>query len=485
MNYLNEKGNALVLTIFTLILVSVLGFSLLTVTANSNKTTVNERFDQSIYYIAEAGLNLEKSMLYSTINSAFDDTVIQFNSTKPEDKIHFNFTSTFDSYFCLANPNYCIGKEKQLTSFQQQYNKNPISETVVLKNCTGTTEMDCTFIIKSSGFFQDQPSKTRDLEQTVKISSKTYLNNEGNNGNGQTPENPTSGSPGTLPFSNLVALSLGEIKTSGNADIHGNIASNTNKSEVKKEDKLHGELIEFTDPININNYLPPFPTTDFNKLNLPKQLENLQNSNVYLEKLSGAQTINIGSNDRTIYVDTLDLKEGITVEGTGKLTIIVKNTINLEGNISRADKDPNKLNIYYQGTQKEVSTSTKDNGSHSATNIDGSIHILNSELNYEGGKILGNIYYYGEKDMKVNGNSKGNANYIVAPNAAIQMNGNADFYGAIIAKEININGNHDLHYSSNMLVPLPNSNPSPSTPSIPSVTVDDKPTTSESDVEEK
>lgn len=68
----NEQGYALFLTILVLSLVSVLGISLITITSNANKITVSERSDQSLYYIAETGINLEKAKILQTIEQIYD-----------------------------------------------------------------------------------------------------------------------------------------------------------------------------------------------------------------------------------------------------------------------------------------------------------------------------------------------------------------------------------------------------------------------------
>ena len=60
----NERGHALFLALLAIVFVSVVGIGLLTVSANSNKITVYERQNQALYYIAEAGINHSKSLLY-------------------------------------------------------------------------------------------------------------------------------------------------------------------------------------------------------------------------------------------------------------------------------------------------------------------------------------------------------------------------------------------------------------------------------------
>ncbi|MCI5066017.1 hypothetical protein MRY87_09860 [bacterium] len=55
------------------------------------------------------------------------------------------------------------------------------------------------------------------------------------------------------------------------------------------------------------------------------------------------------------------------------------------------------------------------------------------------------IYYYGPKDLKINGNSDTYA-FIVAPNADVELLGNGDYYGGLKAKTFYVNGNGSFNY---------------------------------------
>lgn len=56
----NEKAYVFVVALLLIVLISVMGLSLMTITSNTLKVTQHERKDQSVYYIAEAGLNEKK-----------------------------------------------------------------------------------------------------------------------------------------------------------------------------------------------------------------------------------------------------------------------------------------------------------------------------------------------------------------------------------------------------------------------------------------
>lgn len=56
----NQRGSALALALFLVVIISILGISLLSVSSNSLKQVDYERKDQAVFYIAEAGMSLAK-----------------------------------------------------------------------------------------------------------------------------------------------------------------------------------------------------------------------------------------------------------------------------------------------------------------------------------------------------------------------------------------------------------------------------------------
>lgn len=80
----NEQGFTLVITILAIMLISILGLSLMTTTANSKKISQSEYVDQSAYYIAEAGLTLAINTIDPKIKKAKEKAEIEFS--KPNNK---------------------------------------------------------------------------------------------------------------------------------------------------------------------------------------------------------------------------------------------------------------------------------------------------------------------------------------------------------------------------------------------------------------
>ena len=472
MNYFNEKGNALVITLFVLVLVSVLGFSLLTVTANSNKTTVNERYDQSIYYIAEAGLNLEKARLYEEINEAFNYTL---NESK--NKTSFDFNKVFNDYLCDKYNDACNASVNQYNNFLKQHNKQPIATTKIIKKCEPTTKLDCTFTLQSEGYFEDQPTKTRQLAQELKVTST---------GGGVIIEEDIKN---VIPFEDLpykdIAAFVHQLNSAnGNAKVCGNFVTN-NDSRTNGNGNFQfyngGQVIPTSSPINLNAYLPPVHTSNPNYSTLPEELYRLQASDLYIPKLSGGVELNVGELNRTIYVDELDISGHIKVKGSGYLNIVVLNKASLNtGSIKREDANPSKLNIYYKGTDTLSIGSKGNNGNNgnnntdvcnadkifttqllnSLTTIGGSIHIEKSSVDLDSSHIIGNLYIHSNTSLQINSTTKLKVNYIVAPKTSVRENGTAVVNGVLISNQLDIKGNITVIKPTNITVPLPDNPPS-------------------------
>ncbi len=91
----NQRGSALALALFLVVIISILGISLLSVSSNSLKQVDYERKDQAVFYIAEAGMSLAKlevkkelteiqSRSYQQITKWIDTENTRRKSTRPQ-----------------------------------------------------------------------------------------------------------------------------------------------------------------------------------------------------------------------------------------------------------------------------------------------------------------------------------------------------------------------------------------------------------------
>ena len=67
----NEKGYILLVTLMALVFIGIIGLSLFTVTLTTHSQSTSERKDQSVFYVAEAGLNIKEARLVKLIDQAY------------------------------------------------------------------------------------------------------------------------------------------------------------------------------------------------------------------------------------------------------------------------------------------------------------------------------------------------------------------------------------------------------------------------------
>lgn len=511
MKHLNERGYALFLTILVLVLVSTLGMGLLTITANSNKVTVNERTDQSLYYIAETGINLEKAKILQTIEQIYNTLQSSINNAnEAEQKAIIANYGSVDSYYAhLIENTYCneynsiIGDATKCNTtnhrytnsytLEQQFSKNPISDTTVAFSCVST---ECTFSISSIGRFNNGTTN-RELNQNLVVKLPTYsggTTGESGGGSGNTPSNP---------LSNYGAITKGNIELVGGSKINGNSASlngilslkggaeangKVSVSDPSKFDypKSMGDLsTKLIDPISldINSLLPEYPSnevTRLSQLSYPQNLEVaasqynktlvinngdfladnwitqnytynlLQDTRFKTFKVATNNTItlNIGNNNVSLYVDNLNIQQGhIKIQGSGTLNLYVKNSINIKGSFNnQQNANPAQLNIFYEGTAATTF--------NAETQIYGSYYSKTADLKLTGGAgFYGNIYSGGD-DISISGGVDTDGQYIVAPNASLDLSGGGEIKGTVIVDNISGSGGTSITYGD-PIIPLP------------------------------
>jgi hypothetical protein len=204
----------------------------------------------------------------------------------------------------------------------------------------------------------------------------------------------------------------------------------------------------------IKNYsLPSFPEFPDDLVDRGS-IENgrIDNDGKYSDIIVGnLLTIYTGPADeeRNIRVGKLKVNGNIVIEGEGKLNLYVDQEFDLnKGSINNED-NVDALIMYYKGQNKLKITDGEFYGSiYTATGFLFSGNVI----------IVGNIISGGIDDkFQCTGSSSVKGN-IYAPNAIINLNGNANIIGAVIAKQIKLNGtgNNDykIEYNNDILFPF-------------------------------
>lgn len=164
----NERGYVFIVTLLLITLISVIGFGLMTITKNTLKVTTHEQADQSVYYIAEADLNVKRADINAELEAIFQPFLEKYNK---DDKFDINkaFLSAAESYMdnklTLPTQGTQTKPEKvyaTLENYKKQRGLQPSSTVTLIKD-----DEPYTYILKSTAMI-DNVSRT--------ISQKFSLN---------------------------------------------------------------------------------------------------------------------------------------------------------------------------------------------------------------------------------------------------------------------------------------------------------------------
>lgn len=458
----NENGYTFVIALFVVAFISILGLGLMTLTTNTLNTTKHERDDQSTFYIAEAGLNVEKEEIYTTINNAYDWVRDKHKNTKIEDRDNIDFVDLFIKRIEDELPTELI----EYQNFRPQFNKQPeacIKVELLSINPFKITIESTGYLLKTinSKVCPDNIIKpNRVVEQIVEVDlNLKFLNNI----DSEVGDGSISG------LSNLAVQTTGDIKLDGGSKIVGSAVTNTGTIHFTGDTNITG-AIGTSKPLDAPDYLitqnklkerlvdikvpeillPEFPSNTFTSLasasypsDFPlnngnyayvkgsKEFFSLtENAKIKSFSVPDGETITIDIGDRTVNLlveETFSIGSNATVniKGNGKLNIFVKNSLTLIGTLGTMNRDPNNINVYFAG----ISTPKIDDG---GSLIAASLYVEKSDLTFAGGGgISGNIIS-GGKNITIDNGRKPTGQYILAPNAKVSLGG--DYKGVIIAQ---------------------------------------------------
>jgi Tfp pilus assembly protein PilX len=476
----SEGGYGLVLTFLVSILVAIVGISLITMNSNSVKLSQHERDDQSLYYIAEAGVNIEKAEILKNTKTAYNQAKTYYNGLSAENQAKTSFDNIFTGYLKGFYPSNNYGNEY---TFDKQFNSTPASKTDV----TITKANTYTFQIHSSASFNESPQNSRNVEQVITVNLQPEIDHVTAPGGGlpnlgsgytvQTKGNITLA--GGAKIGGNVANENGIISLDGGASITGTVGTSPDNFKYPSwMGNLHDKV---TNPVGYPGLsaLPSYPydtMRDMSKLTPPPNKEVSSGSNktnvinngafqatnwmtnnysytvperVNFTKFEVSQNntikLNVGDTDKHIYVKDLNVIQGnIEVIGTGKLFIYVENSINIKGSLNK-NGDSNQVMVHYSGT-KEASFSNE-------TQISGSLYVDKADLTFSGGTgFKGNIYS-GGKTVSFLGGTNSAGQHIIAPNANAALKNGATLKGALLANTLTMDGGTSINYAESAIDP--------------------------------
>lgn len=457
-HYLNEAGYSLVGVLLLVVLISVLGLGLLTVTTTSVKTTTSERSDQSAFYIAEAGATVKME----EIEEIVAEEAQEFEKTKDQ-KDENDIRSKIYHFYDVLTDRLIESKkstEEYGLNFEETFGKP--AEFDVSTNEDGDVQINSKelkgskqFKIISTGAIGNQK---RTVEQVFTVEYVPAKGGSGDGGGGGGDDN--TGGPQIVPcmaayvndtirmtdgayikgdFTNdedkcgVQAGSIGtrkagagSITVSGGPTIEGSIYvppgsegnaltgdSETIRKLPKPVGKDMGELPKLLDfPLIPKNYIVP-PDKEIkngsNKKDVIKDgslfIDNWMTNNYTLEIRDNLEFNEIKLNENnTLNLDLGGMDRGIVVK---KLNV-TNGHIKIEGD--------NKLTIYV--------TDSIVMGSGSSINEEGKINQLN-------------VFLEGSHDPK---NPK-----------TLKLGGNQKIYGSLYAEDANIEFGAGGGFQGNLL----------------------------------
>lgn len=507
----NQRGSALALALFLVVIISILGISLLSVSSNSLKQVDYERKDQAVFYIAEAGMSLAKlevkkelseiqSRSYQQITKWIDSENTRRKSTRPQ-LPRLKKAEAEAEYRRILNSEFKAFKNAPSILESHAISSGKVASiTLDTELPADGTPLLYRINIVSKGSIEG--SKEREVTQEIEIEPRLPFSEDGDSGDG-TGENNNEQPPGSFP-DGYASIVSGNISITEGGSVTGNVSLQNGTFTLKGGAKVNGD-ISLENPNNIiadhwlsyttvpklnidpKSYLPPtfFPDDKFLAANnisyASKQtigdqwnpydvIDNQGNYNAphtwrdpkYTLNLSTGSssikfrnftvdtgndfTIDVGDKEVDIYIDNLNIKNGkIFIKGNGKLNIYAKNITNFIGPFNQ-NGNPSQLNIYHQGSSTiNLNANSKIAGS-----------IINKSSNMvltSGAAIYGNIIS-GGRSIEISGGMQTNGQYIIAPNATINLKGGGHITGIVVANNISSSGGTSITYGG-PATPLP------------------------------
>lgn len=441
----NEQGYSLLITLFTFVLISLFGFSLFIVTNNTMKTSANERIDQSVYYVAEAGLVEKRAALFEQIQKAHQQAVAEYTNQLLTTPLHQQ-TINFQEIFKKELDKTVDISSDVINDFEKNFSHQATAEIEIHREEHLASNI-ISYTIYSTGSLND---KERKVSQRIVVALNTVStipdSGTGNVGDFAvySKNNITYGYYGIKDQvkGHLASASTSQVEVNGwypepihityDPDSFDQLVNETFQQQLHFDSSAfenidyrpnHSPLIKGNSLIgNWNEHHNQVLTlTDHLKLDTFSTSSNL------------TLTIDVGHSDKILYVEDLTLDGTLNIVGAGSLTIFVKESLNFKYSNINVNGDPNKLNIYYAGTNPI----TIANGLHLKANL----FIKNADLTFSGGAgISGSFYSNGTGKTLINGGTVSKDVLFVMPHSNFTITGGANLIGSILCNELFIDG---------------------------------------------
>lgn len=454
---------------------------------NSVKMSAGEREDQSVYYIAESGATMVLAEIEETLMGCPSDVedlrlsicpdmtsgeLLSEQSVKEKiietiniDSFETNLGKSSSAKVSIVyigesdeNP---IKKEFKIISTGEIGNrKRTVEGNFTLSNLEGSSVLEIPNNLtlftygnifngeKINGDITTTSKNAKSIKVTSgsKISGNIYVS-ENNGINALNLDSINASDPARNYYINKIK-NINEINYKPISEFafptFPNFESyNTLPDEWIERDAWNKHQVIKDGDFNLNNtWYAGIYKLDFSKGDRPNKL-SFNKFNV-----SGNSNLNIytGNKDVTLVVQDFNLDGLITIHGTGKLNIYVKDKFTFgSGNINKG-RDINLLNFYVAGPTNR--DEYKNITIAADMEIFGSVFVDNINLNLTGsGRIRGHIFSNGKNIDLTGGGGYGNT-LIFAPNALVKIinSSGSDLKGTIISDSYYGTGGANITY---------------------------------------
>ncbi|WP_368646302.1 pilus assembly PilX N-terminal domain-containing protein [Alkalibacterium putridalgicola] len=441
----NDEGSGLVLALMTLMVFSILGVALGTITIGSYKLGDVNRDDNSAYYIAEAGANMAYDELQTIINDTYKNNSNETSFYEAAEYQLFNSEST----------NKIQGKTYSDGFFEPQFGEQP-EATIAIEIMDNGDSKD--YKIVSVGKIGQ---RTRTVEKNVKV---TWIA-KGNTGPGSAiPPITTTVAKNSILIENNVKISgtlhLDSSK-SGSLIINDDVEAGLVNPDTGEVDNLkvyvHPDAV-ISDVLNTKND----KTYNIDVLNrdtpldwdvYDQMIKDFPNYPTVANELPADGIIDTEGKNKVYIVD--NLTSNISIKGDGRVDIYVNNGINLANSLSvNADGNAEQLQVFYKGIQ----TVTMGNSAI----FNGTLFAKQANIDFGNTLTLTGLFITGGDEVSMGG---GTLNTLfIAPYATVTYDNKSSknsIKGIMVGNDIVLKNNLILEYDDYYLKNFPLHLPDP------------------------
>ncbi|MCB2355924.1 PilX N-terminal domain-containing pilus assembly protein [Clostridium estertheticum] len=464
-NY-GHRGSALLVVLLVMVVVSLLGMTLLTVTSINFKMTGKERDNQAVYYIAEAGINYEMNEITSNVEGVYNNSTdandffsnletgyLYSTSVNEFEKVlgvtpyaYIKFTGTrlkdITSYTIESTGNIGNSKRTVWKSFEIKWipksGFNIPNDMAIFSNTT--IKMTSGIINGPVGTNSIIP-KSISLTQGAVINGQIYVGHGGGKEVLSVDEGIKVSEPQELTKTRI--FKMPDFPAAfPNYPIYPN--------KTVSSDQYNSHKLVDGDKLNINSWI----LKNQYKVNTLILGGNYKFTEIYADQ-DLELNLDIGDQNRSIVVGNLNLNNGhLNIIGTGTLTIYVENNITFGSsssinakNNSGNQSDINHLNIYYKGTNPITLSGGQK--------VNGSLFSKSANIGFGAGSGFNGTIVTGGTDVSISGGANAVTRVLYAPNARVYFDQGGSLTGSVIANSIEMVGGPVVTYASTDNMDLP------------------------------